>query len=150
MTRDELNWLAGLLEGEGSFMKGPPSAPNTPSVSVHMTDLDVVERVTKLFGMGFILEPKKQRDHHKKSYLSRVRGQRAIDLMILLRPLMGERRKSQIDRALSSRTPVGRFVYPDNLLELREKMSWASLASMIGCTREAVRYQVAQRLKEAR
>ena len=34
----ELHWLAGLLEGEGTFMTGPPSSPGLPVIAVNMTD----------------------------------------------------------------------------------------------------------------
>lgn len=43
-------WLAGLLEGEGSFLKGPPSAPRYPVLSLQMTDEDVVARVAAMLG----------------------------------------------------------------------------------------------------
>jgi len=46
----ELRWLAGLLEGEGSFLKGPPSAPRHPMIAVQMTDEDVIARVAAMFG----------------------------------------------------------------------------------------------------
>ena len=49
----ELHWLAGLLEGEGSFMTGPPSSPGLPVIAVNMTDQDVMARIglskTKLY-----------------------------------------------------------------------------------------------------
>ncbi len=41
----ELHWLAGLLEGEGSFMVGPPSDPRRPAIAVQMTDEDVMRRI---------------------------------------------------------------------------------------------------------
>lgn len=42
------SWLMGLVEAEGSFLPPPPSRPSTPSISVTMTDRDVMERVSKL------------------------------------------------------------------------------------------------------
>jgi hypothetical protein len=44
----DLHWLAGLLEGEGSFLKGPPSAPRHPILALQMTDEDVVARVAAM------------------------------------------------------------------------------------------------------
>ena len=44
ITDPDLHWLAGLLEGEGTFMAGPPSAPRTPAVQLSMVDRDVAER----------------------------------------------------------------------------------------------------------
>ena len=46
----ELHWLAGLLEGEGSFMTGPPSSPGLPVIAVNMTDQDVMARLGRIFG----------------------------------------------------------------------------------------------------
>lgn len=46
---DELHWLAGLLEGEGSFMAGPPSSPGLPVLAVNMTDHDVMARLGRIF-----------------------------------------------------------------------------------------------------
>jgi hypothetical protein len=40
----ELAWLAGILEGEGSFIKPVPSAPRLAVVRISTTDRDVVER----------------------------------------------------------------------------------------------------------
>ena len=34
LSLTELHWLAGLLEGEGSFMAGPPSSPGLPIIAV--------------------------------------------------------------------------------------------------------------------
>jgi hypothetical protein len=42
--QETLIWLAGILEGEGSFMKGPPSSPNRPVISMVTTDIDVALR----------------------------------------------------------------------------------------------------------
>ena len=38
----EIAWLAGLLEGEGSFMPGPPSNPRMPIICLAMNDADVM------------------------------------------------------------------------------------------------------------
>ncbi len=34
-----LHWLAGLLEGEGSFCVGLPSHPNSASIHIKMVDV---------------------------------------------------------------------------------------------------------------
>lgn len=52
MSEKELYWLAGLLEGEGSFSPGPTSAPNSARISLTITDADVVARVAALWGVG--------------------------------------------------------------------------------------------------
>jgi hypothetical protein len=105
MLSDEncLLWLAGLLEGEGSFLRGMPSEPNTPRISVAMTDEDVIERIAKLCNINYHhLLPRNE--GHKDVYRIIFRGKRAVELMKQLRPLMGKRRQGQIERALNSYT----------------------------------------------
>lgn len=52
ISERSLYWLAGLLEGEGSFMKGPPSSPGLPVIRMVMIDRDVVERAASMLGCG--------------------------------------------------------------------------------------------------
>jgi hypothetical protein len=100
----ELHWLAGLLEGEGSFMVGPPSSPRMPLIAVHMTDKDVMARLGRIFERKVhVVRPRNPR--WRTSYLVRVTGGNAVRWMRLLRPLMGARRQAQIDRALASYDP---------------------------------------------
>jgi hypothetical protein len=95
-------WLAGLLEGEGSFMAGPPSQPNQPRIACQMADRDVIERLAELFGVSYIHESTPNNENWATTYRTEVRGANAMELMRLLRPLMGERRQQQIDDALES------------------------------------------------
>jgi hypothetical protein len=100
----ELHWLAGLLEGEGSFMVGPPSSPGLPVLAVNMTDEDVMARIGRIFGRKVhAVRPRNVR--WQTSYLVRVNGRAAVQWMNALRPLMGLRRQAQIDRALASYAP---------------------------------------------
>jgi hypothetical protein len=57
MQPDEftLAWLAGLLEGEGSFSRGLPSNPTKPIISLHMVDEDVVARVAAIWESRIIV-----------------------------------------------------------------------------------------------
>jgi hypothetical protein len=58
----EVHCLAGLLEGEGSFMAGPPSNPRMPVISVHMTDEDVVARLGRIFARKvYVVRPRNPR-----------------------------------------------------------------------------------------
>jgi hypothetical protein len=100
----ELHWLAGLLEGEGSFMAGPPSNPRMPVISVHMTDEDVMARLGRIFARKvYMVMPRNPR--WRTTYQVRVQGGNAVRWMTLLRPLMGARRQAQIDRAIASYDP---------------------------------------------
>lgn len=100
----ELHWLAGLLEGEGSFMAGPPSCPRLPVISVNMNDEDVMARLGRIFARKVhVVRPRNPR--WQTSYQLRVQGGDAVRWMTLLRPLMGLRRQSQIDRAMACYAP---------------------------------------------
>jgi hypothetical protein len=118
----ELHWLAGLLEGEGSFMVGPPSSPRMPLIAVHMTDEDVMVRLGRIFERKVhVVRPRNPR--WRTSYLVRVTGGHAVRWMRLLRPLMGARRQGQIDRALASYDPR-----PTALLT--DRTAWAALDAL--------------------
>lgn len=102
-----LYWLAGILEAEGSFIAPLPSSPNTPLISISMTDEDVVARVAEIFGVKYqSFRPKNKK--HKISYLTRLKGYRAADMMRDLYPLMSKRRQQQIDHTLEN------YVYKPN------------------------------------
>lgn len=100
MTDDDLHWMAGLLEGEGSFYQGPPSRRAYVKVSVEMTDRDVIERVAALWGMAWRSPKNRNPAAWKQSYQTVIQGKKAEALMRQLYPLMGERRRKQIDVAL--------------------------------------------------
>jgi hypothetical protein len=104
LPETELHWLAGLLEGEGSFMTGPPSSPGLPVIAVNMTDHDVMARIGRIFGRK--VHPLRPRNvRWRTSYQVRVNGLAAVRWMTLLQPLMGSRRQAQIERALASYAP---------------------------------------------
>ena len=102
-----LHWLAGLLEGEGSFLFPTPSAPGRPVIQLAMTDEDVVARVAALFSVRYH-GWQRRNSNAKLSYQVLLRGGRAVDYMQRLRPLMGQRRQQQIDQALAQYTPPDR------------------------------------------
>lgn len=104
LSRETLLWLAGLLEGEGSFMAGPPSSPGSPVVAVQMVDEDVIVRAAQAFG-GSSIPCGERAAGWQRTYQARLRGEPAVQLMRALRPWMGLRRQAQIDRALASWNP---------------------------------------------
>jgi hypothetical protein len=111
-----LYWLAGLLEGEGSFLPGEPSNPNSPRISLVMTDFDVVRRAADLLGVQSIYT-RQGKGSWQTSYGFHLKGTRAIAAMRQLQPLMGARRQSQIDRALASHHPHHRSFAQSKLTE---------------------------------
>jgi hypothetical protein len=91
----------GILEGEGTFLAGPPTARGQPVVRVSMTDRDVVERVGTLIDRA-VVPVRTRRAHHKTPYVACIKGAPAVALMRAVQPHMGAIRKAQIDRAIAS------------------------------------------------
>jgi hypothetical protein len=109
MSDVETAWLAGLLEGEGSFTTRhvPADAHQGPRirvrVSLQMTDRDVVERVRATVGLGSVSPHRRQKEHHKDTYSWCLSAMAAVqELITILRPHMGARRQEQIDKCLAA------------------------------------------------
>lgn len=134
VTDKDLYWLAGLLEGEGSFLKGPPSKPNSPLISVEMKDEDIVARVSKLFGRAYHkLSSKKE--GWSDTYRVQITGTRAMSLMRLLSPHMGSRRQEQISKALESYNPnLKEEVYNSRVKLTEEILNQARISIQSGKT----------------
>jgi hypothetical protein len=123
MTDQDFYWLAGLLEGEGSFSPGPPSAPNSVRITLSMTDRDVVARVAALWSVSYheVREKRSIERGWKPAYHVSLRGKRAVEFMHELLPVMGERRQLQIRRALASYNPyLGHKLRPEQITEIRK------------------------------
>lgn len=150
----QMFWLAGILEGEGSFLHGPPSDPNTPRIQCQMTDGDVIERIASILGVKPIPIRKVAKSHYKPTYIATLKGVNARDMMIKLRPLMSKRRQEQIDRALASYNPatgydsyVARRVINDAEVESIRKRhedgeSLRAIAKYYGVCHETIRLRV--------
>jgi hypothetical protein len=138
--RSAVFWLAGLLEGEGSFLKPIPSDPRRPIMSCRMTDLDVVQRVATVFGTS-VQENDKGR--HRTEFAAVVKGARASHLMSVLRPMMSRRRKEAIDRALCEYTPPWRTLTRAETLEIcrrrAEGQTISLLSDVYGVSRPTIR-----------
>ncbi|MBL8187237.1 MAG: hypothetical protein JNK38_04475 [Acidobacteria bacterium] len=145
MKATDLMWLAGLLEGEGSFLKAPPSNPNCPRVSLEMTDKDIVERAALLMG-GKVVRRILKSSAWKPAYRVIVKGSRAVTLMRLLYPEMGARRRSQIDAALEKyidrlKGDNTRRLSEGQVREIRQRTGYtiSALAREFGVSRPTIR-----------
>jgi hypothetical protein len=126
MSDQDFFWLVGLLEGEGSFSPGPPSAPNLVRISLHMTDEDIVAKVASLWGQSYhrVQQARAERMGWKSSYQVLVRGRPALELMKLMLPYMGQRRQGQIERALPSYNPhLRRKLAPEQIVEIKAQLA---------------------------
>lgn len=96
MTLEETAYLAGLLEGEGYFGINHGS----PTITLQMTDEDIVQRAKSIIGGGTIIKyPSKL--GHKILFMLQVHSIKALEVMKSIRPLMGLRRGQKIDDVIN-------------------------------------------------
>lgn len=109
LSEADLYWLAGLMEGEGCFSLDRGTYPR---VYLRMTDEDVVERAHQITGIGSVHFAKQQGLGWKPTYCWQVNTD-AVDLMTLLKPLMGSRRQKRITEVLEAfeKRPVKRKIW---------------------------------------
>lgn len=110
----DIAWAAGLFEGEGSIVCYPiPRRINSirTSLSLQMSDQDVVRRFGEIVGCGSLLGPYKgQRSGNKDKFLWQAQNFR--DCMYVLGqiyPYLGERRRAKADYMLDN--CIGRYMY---------------------------------------
>lgn len=109
LTEPQIAWIAGLLEGEGSFgidrrsakryenSKAPPS----PFIKIAMVDEDVIARISTLLDKPYYL-PSRLTVRGKQVYQLHI-GEKKKVLWVLqrIRPYMGIRRGEMIDECIS-------------------------------------------------
>jgi DNA-binding NarL/FixJ family response regulator len=141
MTKSDFYWLCGYLEGEGSFMKGPPSRPQYPVLSATSTDEDIIQRVGQLLNVSYC-SVTKRKAHWRQSHTLRIHGRKAVELMKEMRPQMSQRRQMQIDAAVASyeRRPMrGSSKLTDEKIReikrlIREGVSTRQIAASVPCS----------------
>lgn len=126
---NDLYWLAGILEGEGSFMMSRNWVGGKlylyPKVVVTMTDEDVIERAAHLFGTSVYKVPvskSKGRENYKQQYRAQISGVRAAEVMVVLLSIMGNRRSEKIQEILDAYGEI-------ESTEIRRKRSCQEAAS---------------------
>jgi hypothetical protein len=94
-TRDDLLWLAGLLEGEGSF---DAHRGRYPRIRLAMTDRDIVGRAASLMDskIRLALHPAPA----QATWHTEISGERAAEIMRDILPHMGTRRSGKIANVL--------------------------------------------------
>lgn len=95
-NRDDLLWLAGLLEGEGTF---DAHRDKYPRIRLAMTDRDIVGRAASLMDSGIRLSL--HAAPNKPTWHTELSGRKAADVMRSILPHMGARRSSKIATVLA-------------------------------------------------
>lgn len=106
MHENDLYWLAGMFEGEGTFGISQPRNHNknrSARLAIGGTDRDVMEKVASLIG-GNVRTSPDPRPNRKTMYNIEIYGVKAEKWMKTLLPLMGERRSARIQEILDIRS----------------------------------------------
>lgn len=99
LSSSEIGWVAGLLEGEGSFIVVRNGT--RPRVQMQSTDEDVLLKLRAVLGAGRIC-PISQRANRKQCWAFALNTRDDIDLLLRqIYPMMGARRRVQIDLVLA-------------------------------------------------
>lgn len=102
----DVAWLAGLLEGEGSFGVGSSSDRAYPIVSVQMCDEAIVSKAAAILGAPSVRSREPRKPRWRTTHVTTLVGSDAARWMQRLRPFMGERRADAIDAALLAYRPI--------------------------------------------
>jgi len=92
-------WIAGLLEGEGSFIANQSARFSYPVIKVEMCEQEVIARAAHLLDTRVWVVPPGT-EGWRPTYVAQIAGHRAAEWMRTLRPYMGLRRTAAIDAAL--------------------------------------------------
>ena len=106
--REDLAWLAGLLEGEGSFQVGvngrvrPDGTQATRiRIATRMTDEDVLRKAQDMTGMGKFYKVRRDKDYYKDHWKDAWNWEinkknHVYALCVAVYPFMGQRRRAKI------------------------------------------------------
>lgn len=94
-------WLAGIIEGEATFFydRSPKRSKYPIVITISMTDRDIIKRIAVIFNTALIKDDYAHRKNsrYKVMYKTRKCGFRALRLMQMIYPIMGERRKERFE-----------------------------------------------------
>lgn len=149
MNETEVAWSAGLVEGEGCLIQ---SAKTSITIQVHMTDLDVLEKLKDIWeGNLYTVNRSDAKPHWKPSWVWTLSGARAALMLELLLPYFGQRRSLKAIEILSNynaprqarakRKEKARLLYSQG-------MSYKSIATELGIAYSTVRDDIKGRRKK--
>lgn len=113
-TRENLAWLAGIFEGEGTIRWTKPAPPRSDGrhpggqsldLSIAMTDEDVLRRIADIAGVGKVFGPYQPKPETRKPIFTyKVTGAKAYALIVAIFQWLHSRRREQALAAIKSWT----------------------------------------------
>ena len=105
MDTHDRYWIAGLLEGEGTFYNGSNGKYRYPCIQLAMTDKDIIDRAHAIIGgkgRVFTKNPGPVDGAPRQVlYTFKVHGQNAVNVMNEIMPIMGVRRMARMKEVIS-------------------------------------------------
>jgi hypothetical protein len=99
ISMTDIHWIAGILEGEGSFV----ATPTSERISLSMTDADVVIRAAVIMGCDRVISfQETAHTPRKRKFIIYIYNRQAIAWCFTLYSLMGERRRIQIRKLIEN------------------------------------------------
>ncbi len=89
-----LHWVAGFLEGEGSF-----NHAGSPAIGASQVQREPLERLQLAFGGHIGIRLMKSHKHKTQNVWS-ISGRRAAEIMLTIYAIMSPRRQGQINKVL--------------------------------------------------
>lgn len=153
-TDIEIAWVAGLLEGEGSFLT-KSGGRYSAVVKCQMADKDVLDHLQRILDCGLIHACKTRNENHKPTWVWTVQGDQAVEVMASTLPFMFSRRTEQIEEALRVHLDRKKLVEDEKLKKILRnqlisqeyaegELTYRDLGTKYGVSRETVRRIVNQ------
>ena len=110
LSEIDIAWLAGLLEGEGSFLLDNRSAkrfkvstsPPSPFIKIQMTDEDVIKKVATMVNKN-VFSPTRKTVKSKTTYSVHIGDRPTLRILLpRLFPYLGARRQAQAQPLLDA------------------------------------------------
>ena len=146
MNNIDIVWLAGFLEGEGTF---GIRKNDSVYISAASTDIDVLEYIKGIFE-GSIYKVTKRKEHWKDAWVWTLTGNTAVKLYKKLLPRMASRRSERIDYVLTRHAKARlrqkakkAYIYSrrERVKKLRkEGLTHQAIAAIVGLERSSISY----------
>ncbi len=96
MKKTDLNYAAGLLDGEGSIMlmSANKGKKKSPHVSMTSTTIELLEFMKENFG-GYIVNKKTYKEHHKQAWAWQLSYDKAFFFCKKIAPYLREPEKKR-------------------------------------------------------
>lgn len=146
LEEKELYWLAGLLEGEAYF--APQTNKSYTKIVLQMTDEDIIYKVSKIFEVSYF-KCKKRETHHKDSFVTTLRGKKALNLLQQINPIMSNRRQAKIQECIEAYQDNSSIVKKEQYEEVYnlKNSGWSAqqIGDKFGVTKWAI-YRIIQKM----